>query len=300
MAITGITIELDTSVDWWAPTKDALFLGVYSKHGGREFRLNGEVDLNVTDQTITLALGTPCCKTGEEVQVQHSTNGGVNDPLLNPIRLSDVDFVYLRKETAESTSVNDDQYKLDACTVLLCNGKGGLRKFTKHNNINFSDEGGLQHWMREVSAPTCYITVKLKAIYHNDMAKRPAGFEWYFDFGFKLNGTVHKILDNKFIKINRWKEPDEWERWFEKSITIPIVGCCGTKHEIEVYGNATEDDHPWWAQDDYGEAHEHHAISCTKTPSTIQPTLEYIVDGNANNRKSKIKMWYEITSVCVE
>ena len=229
--ITGITIDLDTSFDWWAPTKDALFLGVYSKFGGREFRLNGNANLNVQDQQITLALGSPCCKTGDEVQVQFSTNGGTNDPLLNPIRLSEVEFVYLRKETADSTSTNDDQYKLDASSVLLCNGNGGLRKFTKNNNINFSDEGGLQHWMREVTPPTCLVTVKLKAIYHNDEAKKPAGFTWYFDFGFKLAGTTYNILDNHFIKIKRNKEPDEWERWFEKSITVPIVGCCGNKDD---------------------------------------------------------------------
>lgn len=298
MVITGIKIDLDTAINWWAPTKDALFLGVYSKYGGREFRLNGDTDLNIQNQEISLVLGTPCCKSGDEVQVQYAFNGGVNDPTLNPINLQDVEFVYLRKETADSTNVNDDQYKLDSCSVLLCDGHGGLRKFAKSSNINFSDEGGLQHWLREVAPPTCNITVKLKAIYHNDEAQRPAGYDWYFDFGFILNGNTYNILNDHYIKIKRKNEPDEWESWFEKSITIPIVGCCGTQHDLEVFGSAREDD-PWPFPDDHGGTHDHHTISCNPTPSTIQPTLEYIVDGNSNRRKSKIKMWYEVTSVCV-
>lgn len=296
--ITGIKVQLDTASDWWSPTRDALFLGVYSKQGGREFRLNGAIDLNVDDLEITLALGTSCCPTDSDVQVQYSTGLGVNDPLLNPIRLEDVEFVYLRKETAESTSVNDDQYKLDGVSVLMCDGGGNLRRFRKDFEINFSDEAGLQHWLGETSPPVCAITVTLRLLEHKDEDKKPAGFKWDFNFGMRFAGQTHNILPKDYrIKIRRKDEPDEWHRHFNLSHTVYSVGCCGQTPEIEVFGDATELD--WTSRDDYGSAHRHHKVACDHAPATTTGNFDFLVKGQSSNRKSRIFFTYDITTQCL-
>lgn len=295
--ITGIKVDLETASDWWSPTADALFLGIYSENGGREFRLNGDVQLNSPNQDISLVLGDGCCRDDTEIQVQYSQNMQVNDPRLNPIVLSDVKFVYLRKETADSTSVNDDQFKLDRATILLCSTDGRLRRFRKTRNINFSDEGGLQHWLGEISPPKCRVTVRLKTLYHNDEAKNPAGYNWEFDFGARVNGSTSYILNDHPIKIKRRKEPDEWHRHFDQAVSFDVIGCCGQTIPIEVFGSAVEFD--WPDADDKGSGHTHHTVTCSDQATTIDGTVEFIVDAKFKNRKSKIKFEYCVTSVCI-
>ena len=244
-----------------------------------------------------LVLGQGCCTDGSETQVQYSQNLQVNDPLLNPIVLEDVNFVYLRKETADSTTVNDDQYKLDLASVLLCDNNGGLRRFKKQRNINFSDEGGLQHWLGEVAPPKCRVTVLLKAIYHKDEAKNPAGYNWEFDFKASVNGSTQNILNNESIKIKKKDEPDEWHRHFDEAVSFDIIGCCGQKPTVNIFGNATELD--FWDPDDYGSDTASHQVTCTPEGNKIEGELNFIVDAKFKKRKSRIRYEYCIISRCI-
>jgi len=141
MPITGIQLELETGQSFWDSSGDKLFLGVYSKFGGREFRLNDGVNFSDDGKSYIFRLGAPVCIEDIPV-VNNSTNYGVNDPQLNPISLSDIEFVYLRKETADSTPNNDDWLLLDYASVLIADDKKQLRKFEKRRAINFSDESG--------------------------------------------------------------------------------------------------------------------------------------------------------------
>jgi hypothetical protein len=257
--------NLATSSDWWSPTADKLFLGVYSKHGGREFRLNKGIEFSQSNKEYVFGLGTPCCLEGSDVPlVEHSTSFGVNDPLLNPIELSEVDFVYLRKETDGDTPNNDDWMKLNSATILLCDSSGGLRRFRKTRNINFCDK-------------------------------------WSFEFGLKACGKTRKVIehgDRKFHN-NPPGGDDDWHELVDQNkfppVYIDCVGCCGSIHDLELFGSATEYD--FWSRDDKGSSHDHVKVVCggEKTVGSV----DFTVKGQNKRRKSRIRLHYEVTAVCL-
>jgi hypothetical protein len=99
--IKGIRIDLKTGNQSWAASADKIFLGLYGMAGGREFRLDGSMKLNATDQEHRMVLGVICCDASGYQQVQYSTALGDNDPLLSPLGLDSVRYAYIRKETAD-------------------------------------------------------------------------------------------------------------------------------------------------------------------------------------------------------
>ena len=291
-AIKGIKVNLDTSSDWWSPTSDKLFLGIYSAKGGREFRLNKGISFSQPMTEYEFGLGKPCCTNGTDIPlVEQSTSMGVNDPMLNPIELSDIRFVYLRKETDDSTQTNDDWLKLDSATVLLCDSEGNLRQFAKRRNINFADEGGLQHWLGEIPPPRCRFVLVINKVTHTSIGKNRAGNVWRFDFGANANGVQLVGLDNAYIK----RKLDYWE-WFVNAYDQHyFVGCCGQKIKVTVTGKGCEQD---LFNDDCGDAYKHHTITCTEDGVVVDDYLEFDVQGDNKNRKSRIRMDYRIVAVC--
>lgn len=292
--IKGIRVDIATASSWWSPTADAFFLGVYGSAGGREFRLNGGIAINQPMETLYLTLGDACCKTPHDIQVQYSVNLGDNDPLLNPIDIDSVQFVYLRKETANSTSTNDDVLVLQWGTVLLCDSDGRLRRFRKTGKINFSDEAGLQHWLGEIAPPQCRITVTLVRIEHNDEAKHPAGKKWRFYFGAGETLSYNNIINGLYHHAT---SPDEWQIDVGSAVSFSIYGCCGSDRAIYIYGKATEHD---LFIDDQTEEWRTETVKCTKEPSTKDEELSFIVFGQLASHKSKIKFVYQVTSVCID
>ena len=290
--IKGIKLNLDTSSDWWSPTADKLFLGVYSKKGGREFRLNKGVTFGQPSSEYEFGLGTPCCTDGVDIPlVEHSTGFGVNDPRLNPIDIKEVGFVYLRKETDDSTTINDDWLVLDSATVLLCDDEGNLRQFAKRRNINFSDEGGLQHWLGEIPPPRCRFKLIIDKVTHTSIGRNRAGNVWRFDFGADANGVSLVGMDNAYFK----KKQDYWEWFVSAEDEHFFVGCCGQQIKVTVKGKACEQD---LFNDDCGEAHKHHTVTCTYEGVVVDDYLEFEVQGDNKNRKSRIRMDYRIVAVC--
>lgn len=296
-AIKGIIVDISTASDWWSPTSDALFLGIYGKSGGREFRLNGEAQIASTDEEFTLVLGNPCCPVANPIQVQYSNPGEDNHPLLNPIEQSHVDYVYLRKETADSTSTNDDFLALDLVSVLLCDVDGQLRRFRKGGELNFADEVGLKHWLREVPPPRCLITVALHAISHEDEAQLPAGRNWFLDFGAGLTYNSNNMIDDVHHHVSV-ADRDEWTFGITASRSIIVEGCCGQTVEVVAAGFAREKD-TWPFPDDTGQNHTHHNVQCGPERKTSEHKLDVIVDGDSKRRKSKITYHYTITSQCL-
>ena len=263
--------------------------------------MNKGIEFSQSNKEYVFGLGTPCCLEGSDVPlVEHSTSFGVNDPLLNPIELSEVDFVYLRKETDGDTPNNDDWMKLNSATILLCDSSGGLRRFRKTRNINFCDEGGLQHWLREISPPRCRIKVKLVSIEHDEDDK-PAGYKWSFEFGLKACGKTRKVIehgDRKFHN-NPPGGDDDWHELVDQNkfppVYIDCVGCCGSIHDLELFGSATEYD--FWSRDDKGSSHDHVKVVCggEKTVGSV----DFTVKGQNKRRKSRIRLHYEVTAVCL-
>lgn len=321
--ITGIKVELALQSQWWAPSKDALFLGVYGTNGGREFRLKIEDNSQTenSDKPMVLTLGKPCCKSDADIPVLYSIDQGINDPLLNPIALRAIEFptfkddtqlqVYLRKETADSTTVNDDALVLAYVNVLLCSENGDMRRFKKLKNINFSDEAGLQHWLTEVSPPTCHVRVELTGIHqeHADQPGKSAGRHWDLDFGSALGTSISSynsknMLDNHRHVVDRKHSP-HWKLGVYKARNFSMTACCGSTlaitlgaaaHELDSIGKREK---PFDGVHDFGAGQATHQVTCNTTPVTEQHSLSFIVDEQASSqRKSKLTYFYNITAYC--
>jgi hypothetical protein len=292
--IKGIRVDLETASNWWAPSADAFFLGVHGDGGGREFRLNGNVQLSQTSNKLLLVLGDACCKTQADLQVQYSTGLGDNDPLLNPIDLQTVRYVYLRKETTDSTTVNDDALALSKASVLLCDTDGTLRRFRKTGKIGFSDEVGLQHWLGEVSPPTCQIYVRLKEIRHHRHGTYSAGKNWGFSFGADVSGDPTNIISGL---THQGPTNLDWGFSVDRTVTISIPGCCGQTRSIVIHGAADEGD---VFHNDKAELTKEITVQCNKDATTVSDHLELIVQGNIKSHQSLITFEYDVTSVCVD
>ena len=307
--IVGIKVELEVQSEWWAPSKDALFLGVYSSNGGREFRLKTESNAQTQSpkEKIVLTLGDSCCKSGEEIPVIGAND--FNHPLLNPISLRSIEhptkrddaalFVYLRKETADSTSTNDDWLVLNKAKVLLCDKNGDLRQFQKQKNINFSDESGLQHWLTEVEPPRCLITVTLTHVtgVKSSGYKRNAGRKWNLNFGAEINGSTndHNMLNDHNHQVSS-NLADDWTTgsvYSQKSVTI--IGCCGGSHLINIKGKASEKDP---TEIDTATDNAQHTINCNSNFEEQEHQLTFSVIDN-RRRATDITFHYKITAVCL-
>jgi hypothetical protein len=235
--IKGIRIDLKTGNQSWAASADKIFLGLYGMAGGREFRLDGSMKLNATDQEHRMVLGVTCCDAPGYQQVQYSTALGDNDPLLSPLDLGSVRYAYIRKETADSTSTNDDVLVLNSISVLLCDADGGVKRFSKRGKINFSDEVGLQHWLAEVDPPTCHVTIVLKRVRHEKAAKHRAGDDWYLNFsaGPPGNHTTYLYISHPY------KSGDSWVKDYNMSKSWKYPGCCGHPQPLSIYAKAEEE-----------------------------------------------------------
>lgn len=295
--IKGIRIEFDTASYSWSPTKDKLFVGVYGEAGGREFRLNGNFAIDQPSEKHKIALGKICCEASGYLQVQYSTNFGDNDPLLNPINLASVKYVYLRKETDDSTGggggVSDDVLTLDGATVLLCDDLGNNRRFRKRGKLVFSDEAGLQHWIGETDPPGCVITVTLKMISHQDLGDhKSAGRNWTMNFG----AGPQPVQDNILSDYHPVTKKDNWKVELSDSVSFFIPGCCGHSRDIFIYGSAVEGDHPF--KSDKAEWTRPTSAKCAKEPTVETAELTLEVSGQANWKASEVTFHYEISSVC--
>lgn len=291
--IKGIRIDFETASYFWSPTKDKFFVGVYGEAGGLEFRLNGDFAIDQPSEKHNIALGDICCDAPGYLQVQYSTNYGDNDPKLNPIDLASVRYVYLRKETDDSTGANDDVLTLNGATVLLCDDAGNNRRFRKRGKLVFSDEAGLQHWIGEIDPPGCTITVTLKRIIHEvPKGKKAAGNHWHIDFG----AGPYEIRDNILSGYSPANVPKgNWVREINDSTSYFVPGCCGQPRQVHLYGSATEGD---IFKDDKGEASGTWTTPCGTTSSTQSEKLTFTVEGDVGKRVSKFTFEFDITSVC--
>ncbi|HEY0413276.1 MAG TPA: hypothetical protein VGD66_09045 [Allosphingosinicella sp.] len=284
-------MAIESSSKPWAASADALFLGMYGPGGGREFRLNGNIAIDKTDATFNLVLGDPCCPIASDVPVQYSTSMGDNDPLLNPVDLAGIDQVYLRKETADTTVVDDDVLSLRRASVLLCDAQGGLRLWRKEALLNFSDETGLQQWLGEIEPPTCHISIRLTRVRHHPTGSHSAGRNWILSFGAGTDDDYEVLLPPYFYGASTYKD---WDLEFDRTNRIAIVGCCGHPQTVTLHGYAYERD--WWTPDET-DMKEYHVVACEKGVVSQSGSLDVVVQG-WQNHQSTISFEYELTCSC--
>jgi hypothetical protein len=289
--IKGIRIDIRVGSQSWAPSVDKLFLGVHGLSGGREFRLDGDLKLDEADEEHRIFLGVSCCDAPGYQPVQYSTALGDNDPQLWPLNLESVRYVYVRKETADTTILNDDVLVLSNITVLLCDSDGGTRRFAKRGKVNFSDEVGLQHWLGEVDPPACHVSIVLKRIRHEKAAKHSAGKSW--DLTFMAGpGSQVTYLNNH----HHHSSSDSWEKEFNQSESWKFPGCCGRPQALSIYGKAVERD---FFRDDMGEWTREITAPCNSGSSTESAELQLSVKG-IKNHESLITFEYDVVSTCLD
>jgi hypothetical protein len=290
--IKGIRIDLRTGSQSWAATGDKIFLGIHGTAGGREFRLDGSMKLNQANQEHRMVLGVTCCDAPGYQQVQYSTALGDNDPLFATLDLGSVRYVYIRKETADSTSTNDDVLVLSNISILLCDTDGGVRRFAKRGKLNFSDEVGLQHWIGEVDPPGCRVAIVLKRIRHEKGAKHRAGNNWELTFWAGPPGNNTQYLSD----YHYYKAKDSWDKEFAQSESWTLPGCCGQPRTLSIYGKAVESD---VGRNDIGEWTREITAPCHSGTSTESAELQLSVKG-IKNHESLITFEYDVVSTCLD
>ncbi|MGC1494611.1 MAG: hypothetical protein WA790_02295 [Sulfitobacter sp.] len=295
--ITGITINFETPNASVSPSGDKLFLGIYSKYGGREFRVNYGVDINLANASYEIGLGSPCCASDNIYIVDKSTGGGVNDPTLNPLNLKDVKFIYLRKETADSSPVDDNWLMITNASVLLCDGRGGLRRFAIRDQVlNFCDEGGLQHWLPETEPPQVKITLATPKVSHFTKGGKRVGDNWKVNLSASVKGqTINNPLS---LKPN--ENGDNWEFKNRSIDTIDVRGCCGETFDVVIDGWARERD--FFSKDEFGSAVQ--TIQVTSMPvgtsgASVSGSIEVEVKKTNGKRTSYIQFDYKLTAECL-
>jgi len=295
--IIGIKVRAATAGGWWSDTNDAVYVGVYGTQGGREFRIDVEnfSEFATPNSLQTFSLGQICCRDGSELSVLLSTGKSINDPAAIPLDMDSVQFVYLRKEE-HHTALSDDWLILDLAEVLLCDDSGSLRRFRQNRQMHFWYESGLQHWLPEVEPPKCIVTVTLDSIEHKDQAKKPAGFDWYFNFGASINGQWKPLATEYHYKPNKKRNPDEWRQPIGSAQSWEIVGCCPQNIDISLRGDAREAD--WPSKDDFGSGSSAMQVNCTHDGSRTTGQIAFQVEGENKNKKSQITFNYSVTAVC--
>lgn len=302
MNVTGINVDITVAGGYWSSTNDPLYLGVYSKNGGREFALqvNGNSPFTNDGATVNLVLGNPCCqKEGSSfLQVDNSQNLKENDPLLNPIEINDIENVYLRKYGGQS-SVTDDWGELSKVSILFCDSSGKLIRYKKEGRLHFSKESGQQHYLTKTTPPKCRVTIKLDNIHHNDMAAKPAGFDWVLNWWYIVPGAIAPASwgDSYSEKIKKKDEPDEWDRSPSSIHTFEVEGCCGIVPVIIMCISREKD--LWPNADDVGSGSTSFYMDCSIPNNSTQKTVENYVNGSNNNKKSKLTYTFTITTQCL-
>lgn len=294
--MNGIYLEAIISGGFWSDTKDPIYLGVYGKNGGREFALqvNGESPFTVDGATVKLILGqTSCNRPG--LQVDNSLNLKENDPSLNPIGLNDIEFVYLRKFGGQ-TGNTDDWAEFSKITVIFRDSSGKLLRYIKVGRIHFAKEAGLAHWLtKDLTVPRCKVTIRLNNIHHIEIANHSAGNNWFLKWHMLV--PPFTLTDNFDAKINPNNNNEEWNQLLNRTYSFEIEGCCGPV-PIIIFCESRERD--WPSPDDIGFNAGTTVVDCSIPNSSVPLQIQTDVDGNSNNKKSRLTYFFEIETECLD
>ncbi len=293
--MNGIYLELKLGNGSWSDTKNPIYLGVYGRNGGREFALqvNNSSPFTTDGTVVKLIIGQPCCnKTG--LQVDNSQSLKENDPLLIPMNLSDIEFVYIRKYGGE-TSGSDDWAEFSKIVVLFCDSAGKLLRFKKEGRIHFAKEAGQQHWLTITEPPKCEIKITLNKIVHDDIEKYPAGYDWDLNWVCFVGGVGAQWVTLPHYDTSGWSDPDDWEVYPNSMLTFYAEGCCGA-YPVVIMCQSIERD--WPSADDIGTNAISLIADCSNS-NVLQYQVETIINGNSNNRKSKITYFFSVQATCL-
>lgn len=298
--ITGISVKIKVGPASWSPSKDPLYLGIYGKDGGREFAL--EVDnyeeFDAPDKVVKLRIGNGCCPDDSELQVWHSDPyGGSNTPLIYPLDLEDIEYVYLRKlqrmrehqtGNPDDAVLYDDLLELAEVDVLICDSNGSIRRFQKNHKIFFGDESGVQHWLEETNKiPGCRIIVQLDSVHYGG---DNIGKKIEYNFQSFLNGGQQQYVVN--AGKHKFKKGETETHY--KSIQYFQAGCCNTANKIKLFAFVKEHDP---IIDDVGDETLELTVKCSERPQ--ETPFSFVVNVYAMfNKVANFTFKGKITTIC--
>lgn len=256
--IRGIKVELKIAPGNLSKTFETLYLGVYGKHGGREFALDvaGINELSTPDQVVFLKLGQGCCSNDSDLEV---SGGPCNTPINYPLELGDIEYVYLRKmqttrriKSKTETTYRDDSLRLSYAKVLLCDAHGNNRKFAQDHAMSFSFNCGEQHWLEEKPREGCRIVVELESIRYGGQF---IGNNVSYDLDLTIAGIGSRTIADQIKPFRR-----RTTRFIGRQRAIFIPGCCGTEYRLDLKA-AIEERDP--GQNDHGDEEADLVVTCS-------------------------------------
>jgi hypothetical protein len=176
--LRAMVVSLTTDPGENSQTEEQLYVGLWGTSGGREFPLRskdfdeqgGSFAAGMTRVFLLGYFPTGVAPT-EGRRSDRSALGEANDPAVLAIELTDVDYVYLRKQATGQKSDDDDAYRLTrtwvdlygtattgtATTATETTAKTPERRFgldklgsEEAPGLLFANEYGHQAWLKEV------------------------------------------------------------------------------------------------------------------------------------------------------
>jgi hypothetical protein len=298
--ITGISLTIKVGPAGWSDSKDTLYLGIFGKDGGREFALDVDnyEEFDSPNKIVKLRIGNGCCPDDSELQVRHSDQyGGSNTPLIYPLDLEDIEYVYLRKiqrmrETPtgnpDDQFLHDDLLELASVDVLLCDSNGSFRRFQKNHKIFFGSECGVQHWLEETNKiPGCRIIVQIDTVHYGG---DNIGKKIKYNLKSFLNGGQQQYVVNE--GKHKFKKGETETHY--KSVQYFQKGCCNNSNKIKLVAFVKEYD-PF--NNDTGDETLELTVNCTEeqqvTPFTIVVNVHAMF-----NKVANFTFKGKITTIC--
>lgn len=155
--LRGIVVEVKTDENWgFSGTFDNIYLGVYGRGGGGEFRLDVANFNDFQHASKNVFVLGDVWETGATaggllpIGSKAADNPGLNYPPSRYIDLDLVDYVYLRKGDTRKGDT-DDAYRLQNIDVALYSTSGGTKKRAfAAAAVQLGNESGHQVWLREL------------------------------------------------------------------------------------------------------------------------------------------------------
>lgn len=156
MATTKIVIRVKTlaSVDSSSGTSDPLYLGVITKHGGREFPLRYQKTGLKIGSNELVEFGVNAPELPANRQIFDSAGGGFNGIEAFPLTL--VERVYLRKESGNPGADKDDSVGIEFVSAFITDSDGTTIDWSNRNLSNSS--GPSPFWLGNEFGQVVYLT----------------------------------------------------------------------------------------------------------------------------------------------
>lgn len=250
--ISGISFDVAVGGAPGSRSMDQLYIGVYGKHGGREFALDrssSNPELGADGLIRRFYFGNGCCRKATDLLIDQSSGAQWNGPGVDNIDLDHVEYVYVRKmsrlQETGSALIADDVLVLTNAVVTLCDSSGNMRRFSKRGIIPFGHQYGHQHWLIEGARPGCNYRIELNTVTYSgtDIGEE---VDYRFIGSLNVDGVDRGTAElARYWSANAPFGPGEVHNYGTgASFGYFRPGCCGGAGLVSFYAEVTEYDFP--------------------------------------------------------